>query len=162
MKRIPLRAAYAAATLSTLLALLLTEPSLAHVDVQPRLVAQTALTELRIELPRLRAGAPPVRLEVEAQGVDVLASRLLGVAGGETRWSVRIRVSPAVPAGELPLVLRGVFADGESVEVDSGITVVPGAEEPAADAFPWVAVAAGAALALAVAAAGLVLARRRS
>lgn len=142
--------------------MLLTEPSLAHVDVQPRLVEQNAVTELRIELPQLRAGAPPERLEVEAPGVEVLSSSLLGVAGAETRWSVRIRVSSAVPAGELLLVLRGVFADGESVEVDGGVTVVPGAEEPAADGIPWAAVAGGAALALALAAAGLLLARRRT
>jgi hypothetical protein len=145
------------------LALLLTEPLLAHVDVQPRLVEQDAVTELRVELPQLRAGAPPERLEVEAPGVEVLASDLVGIAGAETRWSVRIRVSPAVPAGELLLVLRGVFADGESVEVDGGVTVVPGAEEPAAaDGIPWVAVAGGAALALALAAAGLILLRRRA
>ena len=162
MNRTPLRRAYVSATLSTLLALLLTEPSLAHVDVQPRLVEQSTVTELRIELPRLRAGAPPERLEVEAPGVEVLASKPLGAAGGETFWSVRIRVSPAVPAGDLLLVLRGVFADGESVEVDGNITVVPGAAEPPADSFPWAAVVAGAVLALAVAAAGLVLARRRS
>jgi len=161
MNRTPLRRAYVSATVSTLLALLLTEPSLAHVDVQPRLVEHSTVTELRVELPRLRAGAPPERLEVEAPGVEMLASTALGAAEGETLWSVRIRVSPTVPAGNLLLVLRGVFANGESVEVDGSITVVPGAEKTPAGSFPWVAVVAGAGLALAIAATGLVLARRR-
>jgi len=144
-----------------LLALLLTQPALAHVDVQPRLVEQGTDTVLQIELPQLRAGAPPVRLVAEGDGVTMLASSLLGVAGAETRWSVRLRVSAAVPPGELLLVLRAFFADGESVEVDGTIVVVPPAAEPAG-AFPWLGAAAGVILAFAVAAAALILSRRRS
>ncbi len=141
----------------------MTEPALAHVDVRPRLVEQGKATELRIELPQLRAGAPPVRLEVEGDGVTVLASSLLGVAGAETRWNVRLRVSPTVPPGELLLVLRAFFAAGESVEVDGALTVVPPAEEPAdTGSFPWLGVAAGAIFALSVAAAVLILSRRRN
>lgn len=161
MKRTPLRLAYAAAIVSALLALLLTEPALGHVDVRPRLVEQGTATALRIELPQLRAGPPPVRLEVEGDGVAVLASSLQGVAGAETLWNVRLRVSPAVPPGELLLILRALFADGESVEVDGGITVVPPAEE-ASGTFPWLGVAAGITLALAFAVAALLYARRRS
>jgi len=163
VERTPLRTAYASATLAALLALLPTEPALAHVDVQPRLVEQGTATELRIELPQLRAGGPPVRLEIEGDGVTVLASSLLEVAGAETRWNVRLRVSPTVPPGELLLALRAIFADGESVEVDGAVTVVPAPEEPAEQsAFPWLGVVAGVSLGLAVAAAVLILSRRRN
>jgi hypothetical protein len=65
-----------------------------------------------------------------------------------------------VPPGELLLILRAVFADGKSVEVDGNVTVVPPAEE-AAGSFPWLGVAAGVTLALGVAVATLVVARRR-
>lgn len=164
MKRTPLHTACVGATITTLLALLLAQPALAHVDVRPRLVEQGKPTQLRVELPQLRAGPPPVRLEVEAPGVKVLASSLDGIAGAETVWSVRVLVSPAVPAGDLLLVLRAFFADGKSVEVDGAITVVPGAPDTpprAADAFPWLGVAVGVTLAVALAAAVLLLARRR-
>jgi hypothetical protein len=137
----------------------LTEPALAHVDVRPRLVEPGVATELRVELPQLRAGPPPVRLEVEGEGVAVLASSLQGVAGSETVWNVRVRVRPTVPPGELLLILRAVFADGKSVEVDGNVTVVPPPDEAPA-AFPWLAVAVGVALALAVAVTTLLVARR--
>ena len=143
---------------------MLAEPALAHVDVRPRLVEQGKPTQLRVELPQLRAGDSPVRLEVEAPGLTVLASNLQGIAGAETVWSVRVLVGPAVPAGDLLLVLRAFFADGRSVEVDGAITVVPGAEEApdeATGAFPWLGVAIGVTLAIALAAAVLLLARRR-
>jgi len=143
------------------LALLLTEPALAHVDVRPRLVELGSATALRVELPRLRAGDAPVRLEVAGDGVTQLAGELHRVVGGETRWNVRIRVSRSAPQGEVPLVLRALFADGESVEVDSSIVVVPPAEEPG-DGFPWVGVSIGVALALSLALGALVLARRRA
>ena len=141
----------------------MTEPALAHIDVRPRLVEQGRVTTLTIELSQLRAGDPPVRLEVEGEGVTVLTSSLLGSAGAETLWVVRVRVSRSVPPGELLLVLRALFADGESVEVDGTVVVVPPAEEPAdTGTFPWFGVAAGVALALAVAAAVLILSRRRN
>ncbi|HEX4929846.1 MAG TPA: hypothetical protein VFV62_03985 [Gaiellaceae bacterium] len=146
-----------------LLALPLTEPALAHVDVRPRVVEQGKVTQLRIELPQLRAGAPPDRLLVEGDGITVLATSMLGVAGAETRWSVRLRVSPIVPPGELLLVLRAFFADGESVEVDSAVVVVPPAEQPAEPGtFPWPAVVGGVTLALVAAAAVLIVSRRRN
>jgi hypothetical protein len=145
------------------LALLAAEPALGHVDVRPRLVEQGKATQLHIELPQLRAGPPPVRLEVDADGVAVLASSLEGVvAGAETLWNVRLRVSPAVPPGALLLILRAVFADGKSVEVDGAITVVPPAPTASdSEHFPWLAVVAGVTLALALAVAALLLARRR-
>lgn len=163
MKRPPLQPAYAVATLSTLLALLAAEPALGHVDVTPRLVEQGRVTQLRIELPQLRPGPPPVRLEVEGAGVTVVDSSLDGMAGAETRWNVRLSVSPAVPPGDLLLTLRAVFADGQSVEVGSAITVVPPASQgsEASDPFPWLGVAVGVTLALALAVGGLLLARRR-
>ena len=162
MQRTPLRLAYAVATISTLLALLLTEPALGHIDVRPRLVVQGMETVLRIELPRLRPGPPPVRLEVEGDRVAVLASSLREVAGVETRWSVRLRVDRSAPPGEVLLVLRALFADGKSVEADAGITVVPAAEPAASRGFPWLGVVAGIAAALALAGAALLFARRRS
>ena len=161
MKRTSLRRIYASTTVLLLLALLLTEPAPAHVDVQPRLVELGKVTDLRIELPQLRAGAPPERLEVEGEGVSVLASELKGVVGTETRWNVRLRVGLAVPPGEQLLVLRALFADGESVEVDGSVVVVPPAQE-GSGTFPWLAVAAGATIALALGVAALLLARRRS
>jgi hypothetical protein len=162
VKWTPLHPAYAAATVSALLALVTVEPAFAHVDVQPRLVEQGRVTQLRIELPQLRAGPSPVRLEVEGAGVAQLASSLQGAAGAETRWNVRLRVSPAVPPGELLLILRAFFADGESVEVDGAVTVVPPSPPPeVSEPFPWVPVAAGVSAALALAVAALLLARRR-
>lgn len=161
VKRDPLRGAYAAATIATLLALLLTEAALGHVDVRPRLVEQGKAIKLRIELPQLRAGPPPVRLEVEGDGVAVLASSLQGVVGAETLWHVRLRVAPAVPPGELLLSLRAFFADGQSVEVDGALVVVPPVAEEGSDPFLWLGVAAGVTLALALAVAGLLVARRR-
>lgn len=161
MDRTPLRRPYASATLALAIALLLSDPALAHVDVQPRLVEQGKEAVLRIELPQLRAGAPPVRLEVEGAGVTAVASRLLGVASAETRWSVRVRIDSAVAPGELLLVLRALFADGESVEVDGAVTVVPSAAVPA-DSFPWLGVAAGVTVALTLALGALLVARRRS
>ncbi|HUQ23817.1 MAG TPA: hypothetical protein VM049_12475 [Gaiellaceae bacterium] len=135
--------------------------------MQPRLVQQGTATQLRVELPQLRAGRPPVRLEVEGEGVTVLSSTLEGIggfSGAETLWSVRVRVSRAVPPGDVLLVLRAFFADGKSVDVDGTITVVPPAERAAPDAgssVPWVWFAVGVTLALALAAAALLLARRR-
>ena len=158
MKRSPLRAAYAGATLSTLLALLLTEPALAHVDVRPRLVEQGVATTLRIELPRLRPGPAPVRVEVEGDGVTVLTSTLGGPVRGETVWNGQVRVD-AEP-GVLPVVLRAVYADGNSVEVDATLTVVP-AEQEESD-FPWPVAIVGVLLALSLAGGLLAVARRRA
>lgn len=140
-----------------LLTLVTAEAAWAHVDVQPRLVEQGEITQLRVELPRLRAGAGPVRLEIEAPGVEVLSSRLEAVVGTETRWAVRVRVD-ARP-GRLALVLRPVYPDGKTVEVDDALTVVPAAE--AASGFSWPAAVVGTGLALGLGVAALGLARRR-
>ena len=70
-------------------------------------------------------------------------------------------MSPTVPPGEQLLVLRGLFADGESVEVDGSIVVVP-AEEEASGTFPWLAVTVGATIAVALGVSALLVARRRS
>lgn len=162
MHRAPLRAAYAAATVSTLLALLPTEPALGHVDVRPRIVEQGKVAVLRIELPQLRPGAPPVELELEGDGVELLAGNRRQVAGAETVWSVRLRIGPSPPSGELPLVLRALFADGESVEVDSSVVVVAAQRPRPGRSFPWLPFVAAVTLALAVAAAVLIRSRRRS
>jgi hypothetical protein len=130
------------------------EPATAHLNVQPRLIEQQTVTDLVVELPRLRPGAPPERLELEAPGLEILASRLREVIGGETRWDVRARTD--APPGTLALVLRAGFADGRTVEVDDTLTVVPA--EPS-DPFPWVAAIVGAGLAVGFAAAALLLAR---
>lgn len=123
MDSTPLRAAYVAATLSTLLALVLGEPAYAHVDVRPGVVERGVVVELRVELPRLREGAPPERLVVDGDGIELLSSRLQGTAGPETRWTVRLVA--VAPPGPLPVVLRAVFPDGERVDVDYALTVVP-------------------------------------
>ena len=157
MKRCPLRAAYVGATLATLALAATAEPAAAHVDVQPRLVERGTVTELVVELPRLRPGAPPERLVVEGRGLEVLSTGLRGVVGSETQWNVRLRAETSL--GTVALVLRAVFADGESVTVRNSLTVVPA---DASGSFPWAAAGAGVALALGVAGGALVLARRRS
>jgi hypothetical protein len=157
VNRCPLRAAYVGATLSTLLALVTAEGAWAHVDVQPRLVEQGVITQLRVELPRLRPGPAPQRIEVEGAGLEVLSTRLQGKKGTETVWSVRVRADAA--PGQVPLTLRAVYAGGEAVEVKNSLTVVPALE---ASSFPWAVVAVGTLLALALAFVLLRLARRRT
>lgn len=157
MNRCPLRAAYVCATLSTLLALATAEGAWAHVDVQPRLVEQGEITQLRVELPKLRPGPAPERIELEGAGIEVLSSRLQGKKGPETVWSMRVRATG--PPGQVPLVLRALYAGGKAVEVKNSLTVVPG---PEASSFPWAVVAGGTLLALALALIVLRLARRRA
>ena len=157
MNRCPLRAAYVGATLSTFLALVLPQGAGAHVDVRPRLVDQGEITQLRVELPQLRPGPAPQRIEVEGPGIEVLSTRLQGKKGSETVWTVRVRVNG--PPGEVPLILRAIYAGGKTVEVKNSLTVVPG---PESSPFPWAVVAGGTLLALALAFILLRLARRRT
>ena len=157
VNRCPLRAAYVGATLSTLLALVTAEGASAHVDVQPRLVEQGVITQLRVELPQLRPGPAPQRIEVEGAGLEVLSARLQGRKGSETVWSVRVRAD--APPGQVPLILRAVYTGGEAVEVRNSLTVVPA---PEASSFPWAVVAGGTLLALVLALVLLRLARRRT
>jgi hypothetical protein len=117
------------------------------------------VVELLVELPRLRAGPRPTALELEADGLEVLSTRLVDAVGAETLWAARVRVD--ADAGSVPVVLRAVYADGRSVEVDETLVVVPGLDEPGGGA-PWGLVAAGAAAAVALAGAVLLLARRRA
>ena len=126
-------------------------------DVQPRLVEQGEITQLRVELPQLRPGPAPERIEVEGAGIEILSTRLQGKKGSETVWSVRVRAD--APPGEVPLTLRAVYTGGEAVEVSDSLTVVPG---PESSSFPWAAVAGGTLLALALALGLLRLARRRT
>ena len=100
------------------------KPALGHLDVQPRLLQPGEITELRVELPQLRPGAPPEKLEIEGPGLEVLSTRLQSVVASETRWTARVRADAETEPGVLPLVLRAVYADGESVEVEDAITVV--------------------------------------
>ena len=159
MNRCPLRAAYVGATLTSLLALLTAEDAWAHVDVQPRLVEQGDVTQLRVELPKLRPGPAPERIEVEGAGIEILSARLQGTKGSETVWTVRVRAD--APPGVVPLILRAVYAGGEAVEVKNSLTVVPA---PEASSFPWAVVGGGTLLALALALALVLLrlARRRT
>jgi hypothetical protein len=157
VNRCPLRAAYVGATLSTFLTLATAPGALAHVDVQPRLVEQGEIAQLRVELPQLRPGPAPQRIEVEGAGIEVLSTRLQGRKGSETVWSVRVRANG--PPGQVPLVLRAVYTGGEAVEVKDSLTVVPA---PEASSFPWAVVAGGTLLALALVLVLLRLARRRT
>ena len=88
VNRWPLRTVYATTTLATLFALLAGQPAWAHVDVQPRLVERGAATELRIELPQLRPGPAPQRLELEGSELEVLSTRRQAIVGVETRLDV--------------------------------------------------------------------------
>ncbi|MGZ8693117.1 MAG: hypothetical protein ACXWZY_06765 [Gaiellaceae bacterium] len=131
------------------------QPADAHLTVQPRLFEQGKVTDVLVELPRLRPGPPPVRLKLEAVGIEVISSRLREVVGSETRWDVRARTD--APPGNVALVLRAGFADGETVEVGDTLTVVP---PETTGSFPWIAAVAGAALAVGLAIAAFVLVRR--
>ena len=155
MNRWSLRVAYANVTLAVLFGALQAKPALAHVDLRPRLVVQGALTDVRVELPQLRPGAPPTGLEVEGEEIDVRTTELQELLGSETVWTVRLRAEGE--PGIVPLLLRAVYDDGRSVEVDQQLTVVPA---PESSSFPWPAVTVGAFLAVAAAAVSLRLARR--
>jgi hypothetical protein len=157
VNRWSLRSAYASATLAALATIVSVQPAAAHLDIRPSLVEQGAVTDVRVELPQLRPGAPPRRLEVEGDGIEVLSADLQGTSGSDTVWNVRLRAT-AEP-GVVPIVLRAVYADGRSVEVDQQLTVVPGPER---SGFPWAGVLAGAFLAVAFAALSLRLARRKA
>ncbi len=73
------------------------------------------------------------------------SSDLQGTSGADTLWNVRLRATAA--PGVVPIVLRAVYADGKSVEVDQQLTVAPAPEQ---SSFPWVVVVVGALLAFAV------------
>ena len=133
------------------------EPAQAHVDVQPGLVREGTITDLRIELPQLRPGGPPTGLEVEGRGVEMLSVGEQAKKGLESVWTVRLRANG--PPGNVPLLLRALYPDGSAVEVDATVTVVPA---PEGAAFPWPAVIVGAGLAASVALLALLVARRKA
>ena len=157
VKRLSLRTAYASATLAALLTALSAEPALAHLVIQPTLLEQGVVTDVSIELPQLRPGSAPRRLDVEGMGVDVISSALQGTSGTDTLWNVRLRAT--ADPGVAPIVLRAVYADGKAVEVDQQLTVAPAAEQ---SSFPWFGVVVGVLLAVAVAVFSLRLARRKA
>jgi hypothetical protein len=157
VNRSSLRVLYVGATLATSIAALTTEPALAHVDVRPRLIEQKTLADVRVELPPLRPSGEPDRLEVEGIGIEVLSVRAQGKLGADTVWTVRLRANGE--PGITPIVLRAVYPDGQSVEVDQQLTVVPA---PEGAGFPWPGVVAGVLLAVSFAAVALQLARRKA
>ena len=126
VKRLSLRTVNVSATLAALALAMLAQPALAHLDVRPTLVEQGVLTDVRVELPQLRPGPPPRRLEVEGDGIEVVSADLQGTSGSDTVWNVRLRATAA--PGAVPIVLRAVYGDGRSVEVDQQFTVAPGPE----------------------------------
>jgi hypothetical protein len=135
------------------------EPAYAHLDVRPGVVEAGRAVDLLVELPSLRPGSNPVALEVEGEGLEVLSTRLVDAVGGDTLWTARVRVDS--DPGQLPLLLRAVYADGRSVEVGQALVVLPG-EEESSDSFPWLAAVLVVAAAIALAVATLLLARRRA
>ena len=157
MNRCFLRAARVAATMSVLVTLVTAPSARAHVEVRPRLVEQGEIAQLLVELPQLRTGPAPERLEVEGDGIDVLSTRRQGVRGPETVWSVRVRAD--APPGQVLLILRALYPDGDSVEVDDTLTVVP---PPGGSSFPWTSVVGGTLLALVLALVSLRLVRRKA
>ena len=135
-------------------ALALAATAAAHLDVRPRVLESGSETTLLIELPQLRRDLVPTGLDVSANGLEQLSSRLLSRAGLESRWRVRVRVS--APSGPLVVSLRARFDDGPHV-ITQTLTVVPGREESSS----WMMVAVATAALGAAALAGLLLLRRR-
>ena len=140
-----------------MLATLSADPASAHIVVTPDLIELGQTVELQIELSPLRPGSPPETLELEGAGLEVYSTELEARVGAETRWRARIRATGS--PGALPIVLRAVYADGRTVEVDQSLTVVPASEEAG---FPWAATMVGVLLAVAAAAAALLFARRKA
>lgn len=157
VNRSPLHAVHVAATLALLLALAWAEPASAHVEVRPGVLEQGVASELTVELPRLRPGAAPTRLEVEGDLLVVLSSARAGAAGADTLWRVRLRAERA--PGPVQLTLRAVYRDGRSVAVRHPLTVLPAREESGP---PWRLAVAGALLAVTLALMAFRLARPRS
>ena len=157
VNRWSLRTVNVSATLAVLGMTVLAQPALAHLDIRPTLVEQGVVTDVRVELPQLRPGGPPDQLEVEGDGIEVISSVLQGTSGSDSVWIVRLRATGA--PGAAPIVLKAVYADGRSVEVDQQLTVAP---RPETSGFPWLGVLAGLLLAVAIAAFSLRLARRKA
>ena len=157
VKRLSLRRVNVSATLAALGMAVLAQPALAHLDIRPSLVEQGVVTDVRIELPQLRPGPPPDRLEIEGDGIEVISAVLQGTSGSESVWNVRLRATAA--PGTVPIVLKARYADGRSVEIDQQFTVAP---RPETSGFPWVGVAVGAFLAVAFAVIALQVARRKA
>lgn len=157
VKRWSLRSVNVSATLAALAMAVLAQPALAHLVIQPTLLEQDVVTDVSIELPQLRPGSAPRSLEVEGAAIDVISSDLQGTSGTDTLWKVRLQAT--ADPGVAPVVLRAVYADGKSVEVDQQFTVAPAPEQ---SSFPWVGVVAGALLAVGVAVFSLRLARRKA
>ena len=135
----------------------LAQPALAHLVIQPTLLEQDVVTDVSIELPQLRPGSAPRSLDVEGAAIDVISSDLQGTSGTDTLWKVRLEAT--ADPGVAPVVLRAVYTDGKSVEVDQQFTVAPAPERAS---FPWVGVMVGALLAVTVAVFSLRLARRKA
>jgi len=108
-------------------------------------------------LPQLRPGSAPRSLDIEGAAIDVISSDLQGTSGTDTLWKVRLQAT--ADPGVAPVVLRAVYADGKSVEVDQQFTVAPASER---SSFPWIGVVVGALVAVAVAVFSLRLARRKA
>ena len=133
------------------------EPSWAHVSVQPSLVQQGTITDVRVELPQLRPGGPPNGLELEGEALEVLAVREQVQVDSETVWTVRLQANG--PTGDVPVVLRALYPGGSSVDVDAALTVVPG---PEGSGFPWPGVIVGTALAAGFAVVALLVVRQKA
>ncbi|MEJ7569727.1 MAG: hypothetical protein WKF41_15865 [Gaiellaceae bacterium] len=137
--------------------LVLAGTAAAHVGVTPGLLESGRETTLRIELPKLRPGSAPSALDVSGAGVRMLESSPTGRIGEESRWRVRVHVESE--PGPLELALRVRYADGGSVTVRQGMTVLPKRAE-ASSSLPTLAVG-GAMVALLVAIASVLLLLRR-
>ena len=158
VKRLSLRTVNVSATLAALALTLLAQPALAHLVVRPTLLEQGVLTDVRVELPQLRPGPAPRRLEVEGDGIDVVSADLQGTSGSDTVWNVRLRATaaPGVGADRAAGGLRAT--DGRSRSTSCSRST-PGPER---SGFPWAGVVAGVLLAVAVAAFSLRFARRKA
>jgi hypothetical protein len=128
-----------------------------HLDIRPTLVEQGVVTDIRVELPPLRPGPPPDRLEVEGDGIEVISATLQGTSGSDTVWTVRLRGrrGPRCGADRAQGALR-------RRQVGGGRPAADGGTPSRTSGFPWVGVVAAVLLAVAFAALSLRLARRKA
>ena len=138
VNRCPLRAAYVGATLSTLLALVTAQGALGARQraTEPRRAGRGHPAPGRAAASCAR-GRRPSGSRSRATGSRSFRLVLQGTKGSETVWSVRLRANAA--PGQVPFVLRAVYAGGEA---GGGRPTVHSGARAGGVSFPWAGVVA--------------------